>query len=236
MRLGGVVIAVWAALSGAAFAEENATAIGDPERGAKMFKRCQSCHQVGQGGKHKVGPHLNGIFFRPAAAFDDYKYSKGMYAAREAGLVWDVDGLSNFLEAPKATVPGTKMSFRGMKKEQDRNDLLAYLRTFSDNPQDIPEAAPTARKVEVELAPEILAIVGDPDYGEYLSTECTTCHQTDGAYDGIPSIVQWPAEDFVIAMHAYKIKQREHPVMQMMAGRLSDEEIAALAAYFGNLE
>lgn len=236
MRFTTMAITFWAVLSGAAHCDETATAIGDADRGAKMFKRCQSCHELGEGAEHKVGPHLNGIFFRPAATFDDYKYSKGMLAARKGGLVWDIDGLSRFLEAPRETVPHTKMSFHGMSKERDRNDLLAYLRIFSDNPQNIPEAAPTARKVEVVLTPEILTIVGDPEYGEYLATECTTCHQVDGAFDGIPTITHWPAEDFVIAMHAYKEKHRPHPVMQMMAGRLSDEEIAALAAYFENLE
>ena len=86
------------------------------------------------------------------------------------------------------------------------------------------------------LDPAIIAIKGDPEWGEYLSSECTTCHKVDGADEGIPSITQWPEEDFVIAMHAYKQKLRPHPVMQMMAGRLSDEEIAALAAYFKTLE
>lgn len=235
MRIAVAVISIWAALTGAAFGEETAAAIGDPERGKKMYKKCRSCHQLGEGAKHKVGPHLNGIFFRPAATFDDFKYSKGMYAAREAGLVWDIDGLSRFIEDPRKTVPGTKMSFHGLAKEKDRFDLLSYLRIFSDNPQNIVEAAPTAIKVEVELSPEILAIVGDPDYGEYLATECTTCHQSSGDFDGIPGIVGWPDEEFVIAMHAYKLKKRDHPVMQMMAGRLADDEIAALAAYFGNL-
>ena len=89
---------------------------------------------------------------------------------------------------------------------------------------------------EVTLAPEILAIVGDVAYGEYLAAECLTCHRRDGADEGIPSIIGWNKEDFVVAMHAYKRKLRPHPVMQMMAGRLSDEEIAALAAYFGSIE
>lgn len=230
------IISLWAALAGAALSDEAATAIGDADRGAKIFKKCQACHQVGEGAKHRIGPHLNGIFFRPAARFAGYKYSKGMRRAADSGLLWDLEGLEAFLTNPRKAVPGTKMSFAGLKKPKDRADLLAYLRQFSDNPADIPEAAPTARKVEIDLPPEVLALVGDPDFGEYLSTECTTCHQTDGDYDGIPAIIGWPTEDFVIAMHAYKQKQRDHPVMQMMAGRLSDEEIAALAAYFAGLE
>lgn len=77
---------------------------------------------------------------------------------------------------------------------------------------------------------------GDPEYGEYLSGECTSCHQTSGEGDGIPSITNWPAEKFVTAMHAYKDGIRAHPVMQMIARRLSNEEIAALAAYFAGIE
>ena len=113
---------------------------------------------------------------------------------------------------------------------------LAYLRTFSDDPSDIPEAEPTAIAIDHDLDPAILALEGDPEYGEYLASECLTCHQSDGTADGIPSITLWEPEDFVIAMHAYKRKLRPHPVMQMLAGRLNDEEIAALAAYFKTLE
>ncbi|MDT8327969.1 MAG: c-type cytochrome, partial [Roseovarius sp.] len=92
------------------------------------------------------------------------------------------------------------------------------------------------RGTDHSVAPEILALQGDPEYGEYLSSECVSCHQIDGSANGIPSIAYWPEDDFVVAMHAYKAKLRSHPVMQMMAGRLSNEEIAALAAYFGTLE
>ena len=83
---------------------------------------------------------------------------------------------------------------------------------------------------------EILAIEGDLEYGEYLASECTTCHQADGGNDGIPSIVGWETDDFVTAMHAYKQKHRDNPVMQMVTGRLANDEIAALAAYFKSLE
>ena len=85
------------------------------------------------------------------------------------------------------------------------------------------------------VAPNILAIEGDREYGEYLGSECTTCHQASGDANGIPSIIGWDTEDFVIAMHAYKQKHRENPVMQMITGRLANDEIAALAAYFKSL-
>ena len=86
------------------------------------------------------------------------------------------------------------------------------------------------------LDPAILEIEGDAAFGEYLAGECMTCHSAAGAARGIPSITGWPTVDFVTAMHAYKQKTRDNPVMQTMAGRLNEEEIAALAAYFMDLE
>ena len=209
---------------------------GDPVAGEKVYKQCKSCHQVGDGASHRIGPHLNGIFGRQAASSEGFRYSKALERAGSGGLEWHADTLDTFLENPRAMASGTRMSFRGLKKAEDRLDVIAYLRTFSDDPSNIPEADPTATATDHDLDPAILALKGDPEYGEYLSSECTTCHQTGGADDGIPSIVLWPEEDFVIAMHAYKNKDRPNPVMQMMAGRLNVEEIAALAAYFATLE
>lgn len=208
---------------------------GNAERGAKIFKRCMSCHSVGQNARNGVGPHLNELFGRPAATVEGFKYSNALIQAGNDGIVWTNDQLHAYLADPKEALPGTRMNFRGIAKEIDRIDLLAYLRTFSANPQDIPESEPTARPKDPDVDSAILAIAGDKEYGEYLSSECTTCHMTDGVDEGIPSITGWPTEIFVIVMHAYKTKARPHPVMQMMAGRLSNEEIAALAAYFAEL-
>jgi len=213
-----------------------ADAIGDPETGAEHFRECRGCHQIGQGAEHRIGPHLNGLFGRRAGAHEDYAYSASMERAGVDGLTWTLETLDAYIENPRALVSRTRMSYRGLKDAQARADLLAWLRTFSDDPANIPEAEPTAIGTDHAVAPEILAIQGDPAYGEYLSSECVSCHQADGTADGIPSITRWPEEDFVVAMHAYKEKLRPHPVMQMMAGRLSNEEIAALAAYFGDLD
>ncbi len=236
MRLTITALVALVPLGGPAQAEEEARLIGDADRGANLFRQCIGCHQVGEGAKNRIGPHLNGIFGRRAGSIEGFDYSKSMERASSDGLTWDYDLLDAYIENPRVLISGTRMSFRGIKDAQDRHDVLAYLRQFSANPQDIPEAAPTAIAREVDLPPDILAIVGDVAYGEYLASECLTCHRRDGADDGIPSIVKWPEEDFVIAMHAYKRKLRVHPVMQMMAGRLSDEEIAALAAYFATIE
>jgi len=221
------------AVAGAGWASE----IGDPEKGAAVFKKnCSACHDVGKDARNRVGPQLNGIYGRTAGVVTGVTYSPSMIRMGNDGLIWTAETLDAYLENPRALVSKTRMSFRGLDDPQKRDDLLAYLRVYSDNPANIPEAEPTARGTDHDLDPAILAIQGDPEYGEYLASECQTCHQASGANDGIPGISGWPDEDFVVAMHAYKRKLRPHPVMQMMAGRLSDEEIAALAAYFKDLE
>lgn len=234
---GFLKMAVLAAFCAAGTSAHSAEGIGDVDRGAEIWaKQCKTCHQIGPDARNRIGPQLNGIFGRRAGSVEGFKYSKSMDRAHGDGLTWTLETLDPYIENPKALLSGTRMNFRGMEDPKDRADLLAYLRAFSDNPVDIPESAPTAIGTDHDLDPAILAIVGDPEYGEYLSSECTTCHQVDGEDKGIPAITLWPEEDFVVAMHAYKSKIRPHPVMQMLAGRLSDEEIAALAAYFAQLE
>lgn len=198
--------------------------------------QCSACHQIGDGAINRVGPRLNGLFGRRAASIADFTYSKSMARMGSDGLTWTLETLDAYIANPKALVSGTRMNYKGLQDPQDRNALLAFIREWSDKPRDIPEAEPTARKTDHDLDPAVLAIKGDPEYGEYLSAECQTCHQKDGSDQGIPSITHWPEEDFVAAMHAYKRKLRPHQVMQMMAGRLSNDEIAALAAYFTAIE
>lgn len=78
---------------------------------------------------------------------------------------------------------------------------------------------------------------GDRALGEYLSSECATCHQTSGRQaGGVPAIIGYPADQFVALMDAYRQRHRENEVMRTIAARLSDDEIAALAAYYGSLK
>jgi cytochrome c len=78
------------------------------------------------------------------------------------------------------------------------------------------------------------AVAADRELGQYLSTECVTCHRLSGQpTPGIPPIAGLPEAQFIAAMNAYKARQRDNPVMQTVAGRLGAEDIAALAAYFG---
>lgn len=232
----GVVTAAFLAIVAG---QDPATAdeIGDAERGAVLFdQQCKTCHQIGDGAVNRVGPRLNGVFGRRAGSIEGFAYSKAMARMGADGLTWTLQTLDPYIANPRALVSGTRMTYRGMDDPAARAAILAYLREWSDKPQNIPEAEPTARKSDHDIDPAILNIQGDPEYGEYLSSECQTCHQVNGSDQGIPSITGWPTEDFVVAMHAYKQKLRPHPVMQMMAGRLNDEEIAALASYFETLK
>ena len=105
----------------------------DPElvkSGSKVFRKCKSCHQIGDGAKHRTGPILNGVFGRAAGTADGFsKYSSAMTAAGDGGLVWSDETLAAFLAKPKDYVDGTSMAFAGLKKEKDVAALLAYLRS-----------------------------------------------------------------------------------------------------------
>ena len=121
MRRGLLVAAL---VAGAALATApGAFADGDPAKGEKVFKKCKACHALAAG-KNKIGPSLHGLFGRTAGTVSGYKYSAAM---KESGIVWDVQTLDEFLAKPKAFMPKTKMTFVGLKKEQDRQDIIAYL-------------------------------------------------------------------------------------------------------------
>lgn len=103
---------------------------GDAEAGEKVFNKCKACHAVGEDAKNKVGPELNGIVGAEAGQVPDFKYSKALMAKAEEGLVWDEANLSAFLSKPKEMIEGTKMSFAGLKKDDDIINVIAYLATF----------------------------------------------------------------------------------------------------------
>lgn len=96
---------------------------GDPEKGAKVFRKCKACHKLEEG-KRAVGPTLYGVMNREAGAVEGFKYSSAM---KDSGLVWDVETMSAFLAKPKKFLKGTKMSFPGLKKEKDIADVIAYI-------------------------------------------------------------------------------------------------------------
>ena len=86
------------------------------------------------------------------------------------------------------------------------------------------------------FAPTPGVTAGDRALGEYLSSECVTCHQISGRYQGIPPIVGWPEPNFIEIMNEYRDKRRSNPVMQTIVAKFSKDEVAALAAYFGSVK
>lgn len=118
LALVGAVIA----MAGAAHAE------GDAAKGKKVFRKCAACHNLDPA-KKKIGPHLSGLIGRKIGTVAGFKYSKAMQAA---DIVWDEKTLDSYLVKPKQFLKGTKMAFAGLKKEQDRADLIAYLKTVAN--------------------------------------------------------------------------------------------------------
>lgn len=110
-------------------------ATADPTKGQKTFRKCAACHTVDPGGKNKVGPNLWDIVNRAVASGEGFTYSGAM---AELGGVWDFERLDGFIADPKGAVQGTKMAFKGLSKDADRANVLAYLRSLSENPAELP--------------------------------------------------------------------------------------------------
>ena len=108
------------------------------EDGMKVAKKCGVCHSFDEGGKNKVGPPLWGILNRAAGTADKFKYSDAMKAFGENGGSWDYATLDGYLTNPKGFIPNNKMSFSGLKKDEDRAAILAYLRTLAGEPVPLP--------------------------------------------------------------------------------------------------
>ena len=122
MRFSNVTLML--AVFAAAFAITTEADAADMTRGEKLYKKCKACHFLDKE-KNKVGPHLVGIFGRKAGAVDGFKYSKAMASS---GIVWDEKTIDEYLLKPKSFIPGNKMAFAGFKKQEDRDDLIAYLK------------------------------------------------------------------------------------------------------------
>ena len=105
------------------------------ENGEKIYKKCGTCHNQEKGSANKVGPNLWNIINRPKAGIEGFAYSKAL-----AGLggEWSYEEIAEFLYKPKKYVKGTKMNFIGLKKTQDRANLVLFLREQSDNPIPLP--------------------------------------------------------------------------------------------------
>jgi len=100
----------------------------DVAAGEKSFNKCRACHQVGETAKNSVGPELNGLFGRKSGSVAGYNYSD---ANKNSGITWDDAVFAEYIKDPKAKIPGTKMAFAGIKKEDEIKDLTAYLKQFA---------------------------------------------------------------------------------------------------------
>ncbi|HEY4342964.1 MAG TPA: cytochrome c family protein [Parvibaculum sp.] len=124
---GAAALAIAVSISSMAFAADWEG--GDAAKGEKIFKKCQACHTVEEGGPDRVGPNLHNVMDRGIAAKPGYNYSPAMKKEAATGAKWNEETLFKYLEKPQAMVPGTFMSFPGLKKPEDRQNLLAYLET-----------------------------------------------------------------------------------------------------------
>ena len=98
------------------------------ERGAVLWKRCRACHNIEAGARHKVGPNLHGVFGMTAGTQEGFNYSKAMAAS---GIVWDDATMDAYLADPRGYIPGNRMSYIGLKKAEDREAIIAWMREES---------------------------------------------------------------------------------------------------------
>jgi cytochrome c len=127
-----------ASLTVLAILAPSADAAGDPQKGASLFNKCRACHRIGPGARTIVGPELNGVVGRKAGSLGDYPYSAAMKAS---GLTWDEATLTQWLRAPRALVPGTRMTFAGITKDDDIANVIAYLKSIDASGNPVPAAA-----------------------------------------------------------------------------------------------
>jgi cytochrome c len=109
----------------------------DPDHGAQIARQCQACHNFAKGGPNLVGPNLWGVVDGPHAHKGDYAYSDAMKGFPGK---WDYESLNKFIAHPQAYLPGTKMGFAGLKKAQDRADVIDWVHLQADSPDPLPAA------------------------------------------------------------------------------------------------
>jgi cytochrome c len=109
----------------------SALSAGDVAKGKRLFNKCKACHVVNKE-KNRIGPHLVELFGRKAGSVEKFRYSK---ALKNSGIVWNEKTLDAFLIKPRSFVKGTRMSFAGLKKDKDRENIIAYLKAATKRKQ-----------------------------------------------------------------------------------------------------
>ncbi len=160
-------------------------ASADPQAGAQVFKKCAACHTIEQGGANKVGPNLWATMGKPLGHVASFAYSDKLKAK---GGAWDWEAMSAWLAAPAKYVPGTKMTFAGLSKPQDRANVIAYMNTQGSN---LPLPPPPAAGAAVAAAEKSDAPASaDKAENEPVLNEAQVAKQPEGNVggEGAPSV------------------------------------------------
>ncbi len=158
------------------------------DRGASAVRKCQSCHNFGEGEPNKQGPNLYNIVDAPKAHADGFAYSDILLQQKAEGQVWSYDNLNHFLENPRGYAPGTKMAFAGVRSPEERADILAYLQTLSSSPVPFPE--PEAETPAGDVVPAEVtepAAESEPVTAPAVVTETPSTTAGDTVVEGTPA-------------------------------------------------
>lgn len=137
------------------------------ETGVREARKCAACHTFDQGGANRVGPNLWDVVGNKTAHLDNFNYSNTL---AQLGATWSYEALDEFIANPRAYLPGTSMAFAGIRNPQDRADLIAYMRSLSDDPKPLPEV--------VEVADEPAADATEEGAGEGAAPEAAPADDT----------------------------------------------------------
>lgn len=138
------------------------------ERGEKLSRACAACHSFDKGGPHRVGPNMWNVVGHQIGAQDGYSYSDTL---ADDGGQWTYENLNKFLWKPKKSYPGTKMNYIGMKKPEDRADIIKWMRTLSDSPAPLPTEEEIAASLPQE---EVEAVIEATETEAVSSDEATS--------------------------------------------------------------
>lgn len=182
-------------------------AAADPAEGERVFRQCKSCHTVESGGANRVGPNLYGVVDRALASVEGFRYSPAMQAFEGT---WTLERLDAFLADPRGTIPGNRMSFRGLSDATDRAHVIAYLNANSDAPVDLGAAAAAGAAgaaastdmaaADTAEAPEFGQLVVAPGVEETYYA-CVACHsemivaQQGKTREGWDKLFDWMVEE-----------------------------------------
>jgi cytochrome c len=162
-------------------------AAADPGKGEAVFKKCAACHTATPGGPNGLGPNVHGIMGQPVAARPGFAYSD---ALKSKGGTWDWETMSQWLKSPKAFAPGTKMTFAGLSKPEDRANLLVWLNSQGSNLPLPPPPAAGANPAEAAAEAADQPAGGDKGENEPVLTEAEAGKQPEGRVmgEGAPAV------------------------------------------------